>query len=95
MVKGDAAQIRKALKSSYMTPLDTMRLIQSIQILEQNKLTDDAYFYAKEVVKFNPGSFDAWRSLLAVSKSTQEEKNFAMKQMQILDPKNKELFTAK
>ena len=95
MVKGDAAQIRKALKSSYMTPLDTMRLIQSIQILEQNKLSDDAYFYAKEVVKLNPGSFDAWRSLLAVSKSTQEEKNFAMKQMQILDPKNKELFTAK
>ena len=95
MVKGDAAQIRKALKSTYMTPLDTMRLIQSIQILEQNKLSDDAYFYAKEVVKLNPESFDAWRSLLAVTKSTQEEKNFAMKQMQILDPKNKELFTAK
>ena len=92
MVKGDAAQIRKALKSTYMTPLDNMRLINSVQILEQNKLTDDAYFYAKEAVKLNPESFDAWRTLLSATKATQEEKNFAMERMQILDPKNKELF---
>lgn len=95
MVKGDAAQIRKALESKYMTPMDSMRLIQSIQILEQNQLTDDAYTFAKTLVAFNPESFDAWRTLLAVTKSTQEEKNAAMKQMQRLDPKNKELFTAK
>jgi hypothetical protein len=33
--------------------------------------------------------------MLAVSKSTQEEKNAAIKQMQRLDPKNKELFVTK
>ncbi len=95
MVKGDITQIRKALTSAYLTPLDSMRFIQSIQILEDNKLSDDAYKYAKDLVKFNPESFDAWRTLLTVTKSTQEEKNEAMKQMQRLDPKNKELFTAK
>jgi hypothetical protein len=95
MTKGDVALIRKALTSTYMTPLDTMRLIQSIQILEQNKLYDDAYIYAKDLVAFNPESFDAWRTMLAVTKSTQDEKNAAMKQMQRLDPKNKELFIAK
>lgn len=95
LVKGDITQIRKALTSAYLTPLDSMRFIQSIQILEQNQLTDDAYKYAQELVKFNPESFDAWRTLLTVSKSTQEEKNQAMKQMQRLDPKNKELFAAK
>jgi hypothetical protein len=95
MVKGDITQIRKALTSAYLTPLDSMRFIQSIQILEDNKLSDDAYKYAKDLVIFNPESFDAWRTLLTVTKSTQEEKNQAMKQMQRLDPKNKELFTAK
>jgi hypothetical protein len=95
MVKGDITQIRKALTSAYLTPLDSMRFIQSIQILEDNQLSDDAYKYAKDLVKFNPESFDAWRTLLTVTKSTQEEKNQAMKQMQRLDPKNKELFTSK
>jgi hypothetical protein len=95
MNKGDVVQIRKALTSTYMTPSDSMRLIQSIQILEQNQLFDDAYVYAKELVKLNPESFDAWRIMLTVTKSTQEEKNLAMKEMQKLDPKNKELFTAK
>lgn len=95
MNKGDIVQIREALTSTYMTPRDSMRLLQSIQILEQNKLYDDAYIYAKELVRFNPESFDAWRTMLTVSKSTAEEKNAAMKQMQLLDPKNKELFTAK
>ncbi len=95
MNKGDIVQIRKALTSTYMTPLDTMRLLQSIQILEQNKLYDDAYNYARQLVEFNPESFDAWRTMLTVSKSTPEEKNAAMKQMQRLDPKNKELFAAK
>ena len=70
-------------------------MIQSIQILEQNQLFDDAYVYAKELVELNPESFDAWRVLLSVTKSTQEEKDLAMKEMQKLDPKNKELFTAK
>jgi hypothetical protein len=95
MVKGDINKIRKALTSAYMTPLDSMRFIQSIQILEQNQLSDDAYLYAKNLVEFNPESFEAWRTLLTVTKATQEEKNEAMKQMQRLDPKNKELSTAK
>jgi hypothetical protein len=95
MVKGDITQSRNALTSAYLTPLDSMRFIQSIQILENNQLSDDAYKYAKDLVIFNPESFDAWRTLLAVTKSTQEEKNEAMKQMQRLDPKNKELFTSK
>ena len=95
VVKGDAAQIRKALTSTYLTPLDSTRLVQSIDILEQNKLYDDAYTYAKKLVELNPNSFDAWRIMLLISKSTQDEKNIAMKEMQRLDPKNKELFTAK
>jgi hypothetical protein len=33
--------------------------------------------------------------MLVVTKSTQDEKNLAMKEMQKLDPKNKELFAAK
>jgi hypothetical protein len=95
VVKGDAVQIRKALTSSYLTPLDSTRLIQSVDILEQNQLFDEAYIYAKRLVELNPNSFDAWRIMLIISKSTQDEKNLEMKEMQRLDPKNNELFTAK
>lgn len=95
MVKGNSAQIRKALTSTYMTPSDSMRLIQSVEILEQNKFYDEAYFYAKQAVKLNPQSFDSWKVLMSVSKSTEADKKYALSQLQILDPKNKELFATK
>lgn len=83
--------IESSLVSAYMTPTDTSRLLNAVQIFEQNKLFDLSYKYAQRAVEFNPQNFDAWKILYAVSKSTPEEKARAKIKMIELDPLNKKL----
>ena len=83
--------IESSLVSAYMTPTDTSRLLNAVQIFEQNKLFDLSYKYAQRAVEFNPQNFDAWKILYAVSKSTSEEKARAKIKMIELDPLNKKL----
>lgn len=81
-------QVEAALTPSYLKPRDSARLAQAVLLLENSKLPDLAYKYAKEGVEFNPDYFDAWRVLYSVSKSTQEDKELALANMKRLDPKN-------
>ncbi len=81
-------QVEAALTPSYLKPRDSARLAQAVLLLENSKLPDLAYKYAKEGVAFNPDYFDAWRVLYSVSKATQEDRNLALANMKRLDPKN-------
>jgi O-antigen ligase len=81
-------QVEAALTPSYLKPRDSARLAQAVLLLENSKLPDLAYKYAKEGVEFNPDYFDAWRVLYSVSKATQEDKDLALSNMKRLDPKN-------
>jgi O-antigen ligase len=81
-------QVEAALTPSYLKPTDSSRLAQAALLLENSKLPDLAYKYAKKGVEFNPDYFDAWRVLYSVSKSTQEDKDLALSNMKRLDPKN-------
>jgi hypothetical protein len=63
-------------------------MAQAVLLLENSKLPDLAYKYAKEGVEFNPDYFDAWRVLYGISKSSQEDKDQALANMKRLDPKN-------
>ena len=80
--------VEAALTPSYLAPRDSARLAQAVLLFENSKLFDQAYKYAKEGVTFNPNFFDAWRVLYAVTKSTQQEKDEALKNMKRLDPLN-------
>jgi hypothetical protein len=71
-----------------MNPANVNKYIQAVQLFERNKLPDYAYKYAKISVDFNPNSFDSWKLLYYISKSTQEDKDLALKNMKRLDPKN-------
>jgi hypothetical protein len=84
----DLTQLKLALEPSYMTPTDTNRLLNMVSILENSKLPDVAYEYAKKAVEFNPESFDSWRTLYAVTNSTPQDKELALSNMKRLDPKN-------
>jgi hypothetical protein len=84
----DLTQLKLALEPSYMTPTDTNRLLNMVSILENSKLPDVAYEYAKKGVEFNPESFDSWRTLYAVTNSTPADKELALSNMKRLDPKN-------
>ena len=88
ITKGDLTMVKAALVPSYMTPTDTNRLLNMVSILENSKLPDVAYEYAKKAVEFNPESFDSWRTLYAITKSTPADKELAMTNMKRLDPKN-------
>ena len=84
----DLTQLKLALEPSYLTPTDTNRLLNMVSILENSKLPDVAYEYAKKAVEFNPESFDSWRTLYAVTNSTPQDKELALTNMKRLDPKN-------
>jgi hypothetical protein len=80
--------VEEALTPSYLAPRDSQRLAQAVLLFENSKLYDQAYKYAKEGVAFNPNYFDAWRVLYSISKSTQDERDLALKNMKRLDPHN-------
>lgn len=83
--------IEAALVSSYLSPTDTSRLLNTVQIFEQNKLFDLSLKYSKAAVSFNPGNFEAWKLLYSLKNSTPEEKVTAKNKMIELDPLNIEL----
>jgi O-antigen ligase len=81
-------QVEAALTPSYLAPRDSSRLAQAVLLLENSKLPDLAYKYAKIGVEYNPNYFDAWRVLYSISKSSQADKDQALKEMKRLDPLN-------
>jgi O-antigen ligase len=81
-------QVEASLTPSYLAPRDSSRLAQAVLLLENSKLPDLAYKYAKEGVAYNPDYFDAWRVLYSISKATTEDKELAVSNMKRLDPKN-------
>lgn len=81
-------QVEAALTPSYLAPRDSARMAQAVLLLENSKLPDLAYKFAKEAVAFSPNYFDAWRVLYSVSKATDADKAEALENMKRLDPKN-------
>jgi len=85
---GSVQIVEAALQPGYLNPPNVNKYSQAIQLFESNQLPDYAYKYAKIAVEFNPNSFDSWKLLYYMSKSTQGERDLALKNMKRLDPKN-------
>jgi hypothetical protein len=84
----DANRVKALLTPSYLNPLNTFELVNIVGVFESNKLADMAHEAALQTVKFNPNSFEAWRNLSLLSKSTPTEKDLAFSNMKRLDPLN-------
>jgi hypothetical protein len=82
------AAIEATMKPSLFNPLNVNKYVTNIQLLEQNNFQDLAHKYALEAVAWNPQSYDLWRFLYFISKSTQTEKELALSKMKELDPLN-------
>jgi len=89
---GSIETVEQALTPSYLNPPSSFRYASASQLFESNKLYDQAYKYAKIAIEFNPDSFDAWNLLYYIQKSTPADRELAKKNLERLDPKNKELF---
>jgi O-antigen ligase len=84
----DANKVILALKSGYLSPSDSQRYAQAVQLFASSNLLDQARQLAIEGTQFNPDYFDAWRVLYFLSNSTEDEKALALKNMKRLDPLN-------
>jgi O-antigen ligase len=84
----DANLLTRALSGTYMVPVNSFRLAQAVELLENSKLPDLAIQYARRGVEFNPNSFTAWQMLYLATNSTPGEKNRAQQEMIRLDPLN-------
>jgi hypothetical protein len=87
-ISQDANRVNALLTPSYLNPLNTFEFNNIVGVFESNKLADLAHEAALQAVKFNPDSYEAWRNLSLISKSTPTEKELAFSNMRRLDPLN-------
>ena len=87
-ISQDANKVEAALQPSYLNPLSMFKINTLVGVFETNNLHDLAHKYALDAVEYNSDSFEAWRNLYRISKSTPEEKALALENMMRLDPLN-------
>ena len=88
---GKVDLLEPALTESYLTPLNSLKLAQAVEILEKSSLYDLAIKYARIGVEYNPDFFTSWQMLYYATNSTTDEKIKAKKEMIRLDPLNQKL----
>ena len=84
----DANKVMAALEPGYLSPSDSQRFAQAVQLFASSNLMEQARDTALKAIKFNPDYFDAWRLLYYLSNSTEAEKAEALENMKRLDPRN-------
>jgi O-antigen ligase len=84
----DANKVTAALEPGYLSPSDSARYAQAVQLFASSNLMDQARDIALKGVEFNPDYFDAWKILYFLSNSTDAEKAQALENMKRLDPRN-------
>jgi hypothetical protein len=84
----DANKVLASLESGYLSPTDSARYTQAVQLFASSNLMDQARQIALKAVEFNPDYFDAWAQLYSLSNSTDAEKAQALENMKRLDPRN-------
>ena len=72
-------------------PTDPSRILYAAQIFEQNNAQAKAVELAREAIKLNPRSFDAWMFLYSQNTTSGNEKREILDRLKALDPNNPEL----
>jgi hypothetical protein len=88
-ISQNAALIEDVLIPSYLNPLNTFELNNIVGVFETNGLTDLAHTYALKAVRFNSDSYESWRNLYRLSKSSDADRSLSLLNMKRLDPLNK------
>lgn len=95
-LSGQSVQaIEESMKTSFFNPQNVNKYITNIQLLEKNNFQDLAHKYALEAVNWNPQSYDSWRFVYFISKSTPAERERALAKMKQLDPLNPDVTAPK
>jgi len=84
----DVNLVAGTLTPSYMNPQSSFKYTNIVGVLETNGFGDLSHKFALEAVRFNPDSYESWRNLSQISKSTEAERVQALQNMSRLDPLN-------
>jgi hypothetical protein len=80
--------IEETMRTGFFNQQTVNKYVMNIKLLEDNKFPDLAHKYALQAVEWNPQSYDLWRFLYLISKTTQNERETALAKMKELDPLN-------
>ena len=81
-----SSDIKVVQVAAFQAPLDSQRMLIAAQVLEKNKFYKESVEMVREVNNQFPDSFEAWRYLSTLTKSTPSDKQKAVEQMRRLDP---------
>lgn len=88
----DVNRLIATLDPSYMNPLSSFKINSVVGVLEINNFPEQAHEQALRAVAIYPDSFEAWRNITLLSKSTEREKLMARENMKRLDPLNQTIY---
>jgi len=84
----DASKVLAAVEPGYLSPSDSNRYAQAVQLFATNNLLEQAREVALDAVVYNPDHFDSWKLFYFLPNTSAEEKSKALKNMKRLDPLN-------
>jgi hypothetical protein len=76
------------IQVTYAWPRDTQRMLSAAYTFRDNALPKESLKVAKDIVEINKNKYLAWQLIYFNDFSTMKEKQFALKEMKILDPYN-------
>lgn len=82
---GNVNQIMNAV-SKWPQSIERLNFVTAL--FRQGGFPDQSLIVAREAIKFNPRSYEAWEQLFLSQNVTEEERNIAITMMQNLDPLN-------
>lgn len=88
MESKDSNRAIQALNPGYLSPSDSTRYAQAVQIFANSNLLDQARQIALAAVNYNKNDYQSWRNLYFLNNSTAEEKAQALENLKRLDPLN-------
>jgi O-antigen ligase len=80
------SDIKVVQAAALQSPLDSQRMLIAAQVLENNKFYQESVEMVRKVNLRFPDSFEAWRYLSTLTRSTSVDKQEASRQMRRLDP---------
>ena len=87
-ISQSAKQVEETLQTSYLNPINTFEFNNIVGVFETNGFSDLAHKYGLKAVAYNPDSFEAWRNLYQLSRSSEKERALSLSNMKRLDPLN-------
>ena len=87
----EAGDANKIYAAATKWPTDAARLNYATQVFDQNKMQDKAVNLAREAIKLNPRSFDAWNYLYNSPSVSGNEKREILDRLKAIDPNNPDL----